>query len=322
MSSANTKSLLNSLSPIDLKQLSKQQKIDLIREHRSSKARNANVIYFLATDLLTGGTGGLSSTDLYEVYEQVLVASLECGRLANARMYLNLLERRFGRKSMRVQQLKGLCLEAEGETEEAKKLYAAVQKECPTNEFPAKRLCAIFKSEGRYREAIKVLEEDPVFEDEEGKKHSYFEVHRGDSLLAYHELSNLHYLCGNLEKAAFYAEEYVLFDHDSFFAHTRLAELHYARKDFDRACAAYSQSLLLNTEPNNARAAYGLLQVVNQVLKEDDAGVKKLNAEGRKRMEDLREMATDTLRNMYAGSRMLSALDAFLQRQADTEKLS
>lgn len=320
MSSAHTKSLLNALTPLDLKQLSRPQKIELIREHRASRARSAaSVIFFLATDILAGGTGGLSATELYDLYEQVLVASLECGRVAKARLYLNLLERRFGRKSNRVQHLRGLCLEAEGETEDAKKLYAAVRRASPTDDFCIHRLCALLKSEGRFKEAIAVLEEEAVYEDEEEKKHTFFEVHRGDAAAAYLELSNLHYLCGNLPRAMHYAEEYALFNLDSYFARCRLAELAYASNDLDRATAEYSQSLLLNTESNNSRAAYGLWQTASQALRLDSSGVRKLDAGKKAQAEELREMAGDTLRAMYASSAMLGSLDAFIHREAEAE---
>lgn len=316
MSTRVSRLSLQSLTPLDLKQLSRQEKIKLVQEYRASGSRNANVILFLATDLLAGGSSGLSSSDLYEVYEQVLIASLECGRIDNATMYLNLLENRFGRKSVRVRHLRGLCLEAGGDAAEAKKLYEQLLKEMPTNDFCIKRLCAILKSEGRYAEAIAVLERDLVYCDEEEKRHNFFEVHRGDAVQTYRELSHLHYLCGDCEKAIFYQEECLLFEGDSYFNHTRLAELYYAQQDRDRCIVEYSQSLLLNPGTNNARAAYGLYQVVSEVLKNHQSGVSRIEEErSLEKMQDLRAFAADSLRSMYTGSSMLSALDAYLKRE-------
>ncbi|KAG5508150.1 hypothetical protein JKF63_05404 [Porcisia hertigi] len=308
---------LQSLTPVDLKQLSREQKIKLLQTYRASGARNANKMLFLATDLLAGGSSGLSSSELYDVYEQVLIASLECGRIEKATMYLNLLESRFGKKSVRVSHLRGLCLEAQGKIQDAKKLYEQVLKDMPTNDFCVKRLSAMYKSEGNYEEAIRVLEEDLVYTDEDGKQHSYFEVHRGDALLTYRELSNLHYLLGSIEKAIFYAEECLLFDTESYFAHVRLGELYYIKRDLPRCVVEYAQSLLFNSQHNNSRAAYGLWQAANEMLRQHHSGLKKIEEEAElTQTQDLRTFAAETLRRMYAGTPMLSALDAYLQREA------
>ncbi|CAJ1041654.1 Tetratricopeptide repeat/TPR repeat, putative [Leishmania guyanensis] len=308
---------LQSLTPVDLKQLSRQQKITLVQNYRASGARNANKMLFLATDLLAGGSSGLSSSELYDVYEQVLIASLECGRIENATMYLNLLESRFGKKSVRVSHLRGLCLEAQGKIPEAKKLYEQVLKDMPTNDFCVKRLSAIYKSNGHYEEAIRVLEKDLVYTDEDDKQHTYLEVHCGDALSTYRELSNLHYLLGNIEKAIYYAEECLLLDTESYFAHVRLGELYYMKRDLPRCAIEYSQSLLFNSQQNNSRAAYGLWQVANEMLRQHHSGVKRIEEEAvLTQTQDLRTYAAETLRRMYAGTPMLSALDAYLQREA------
>jgi ER membrane protein complex subunit 2 len=317
MSDADSHLSIQSLTPLDLKQLSRQQKIKLFQDYRASGARNANKILFLATDLLAGGSSGLSSSELYEVYEQVLIASLECGRIENALMYLNLLENRFGKKSVRVSHLRGLCLEAQGKITEAKKLYEQTLKEMPTNDFCVKRLAAMYKADGHYEEAIRVLEEDLVYTDEDDKKHTFFEVHRGDSPQVLRELCNLHYLLGNVDRAIFYAEEGLLFESDSYFAHARLAELYYMKRDLPRCVTEYSQSLLFNSEQNNARSAYGLWQVTSEMLRQHQSGVKKLEEEKELvQTQDLHTYAAETLHRMYASSPMLCALDAYLQREA------
>ncbi|KAK7195111.1 Tetratricopeptide repeat [Novymonas esmeraldas] len=317
MSDAESHLSLQSLTPVDLKQLSRQQKIKLVQDYRASGARNANKILFLATDLLAGGSSGLSSSELYEVYEQVLVASLECGRIEQATMYLNLLESRFGKKSMRVSHLRGLCLEAQGKVPEAKRLYEQLLKDMPTNDFCVKRLSAMYKGEGNYEAAIRVLEDDLVYTDEDDKQHTFFEVHRGDALSAYRELSHLHYLLGNTDKAIFYAEEGLLFDSESFFAHVRLGELYYMKRDLKRCVVEYTQSLLFNSQQNNARAAYGLWQVTNEMVRQHQTGARKIEEEEQlTKIQDLRTYAAETLRRMYAGTAMLSALDAYLQRES------
>ncbi|CCW65836.1 unnamed protein product [Phytomonas sp. EM1] len=307
--------LLHSVTPLDLKQLSRQQKVELLHQNRTGMYHNANAVLFLATDLLAGGSTGLSTVELYEVYDQILVALLECGRAAHARRYLNLLKKKFGHKSTRVMLRHGMCLEAEGSLEEAKAVYDAVHKASPTNDFAIKRLSAVYKGQGDYQAAINILEKDKVFTDEEGQSYTFLEVHRGNALLVYKELSNLYYLIGNLDKAIEYIEEASLFEANSYFFHTRLAELYYMKKDLRRVVVEYSQSLILNQKPNNSRSAYGLCLVVNEILKNHQSGVQRLDEEEETQMRELRDMAADTLRCMYAGSPTLSHLEAFFQRE-------
>lgn len=306
--------LLHTISPLDLKLLSHGEKLALLQEYRNTRTRHADAVLLLATDILAGGSGGLSSGELYEVYEQVVTASLNCGKISNAQIYLNLLEKRFGRGSMRVKHLRGLCLEAEGHEAEAKKLYELMRKEMPTNDFPVKRLVAMLKAAGDFQGAIRVLEEELVYVDEDEQKHTFLEVHRGDAQMTYRELSQLHYLTGNLDRAIWYAEESLLFDQDSYLTHVRLAELLYMKKDVGRAMIEYSQSLLLNREPNNSRAAYGLWHVCCDQLKMHQSGVHKLDEDEERRIRDLRDMSADVLRGMYRGCPTLSALEAVLRR--------
>lgn len=306
--------LVDSLSPVDLMDLTRHQKIDLLEKMRVHGSRNPHITYFLATDVLSGGGGNLSAGERYELYEQVLIASLHSGRIDKAYMYLNLLEKRFGRTSMRVRRLRGLCYEAEGKMEEARKLYELLRKQDPSTDFFVKRLVAMFKSEGKYRDAIDVLEHQEVYTDEDEKPLRYFDVHRVGVLDTYQELSNLHYVCGAIDRALYYAEEMQLCDPNSYLTHNRIAELLYAKKDYARCAIEYSQSLLLNPNSNNARAAYGLWQVTGDQLKQHNSGAHKLDSDKELPLaQDLHEFAGETLRTMYAKSPALSSLEAFLQ---------
>ncbi|EPY42454.1 hypothetical protein AGDE_01469 [Angomonas deanei] len=232
-------------------------------------------------------------------------------------MYLDVLERRFGKRSNRVRHLKGLCFEAEGKIEEAKKVYDVVRKESAvTDYFAVKRLSAILKAEGKYREAIDILEDQEVYEDDEDdeeqpRKYRLLEIHRADVNI-YKELSHLYFLSGSLDKATFYLEETLLSEPNSYLTHARLGELYYAKKDYPRCAIEYSQSLLYNSSPNNARAAYGLWQVSYEQLKLHNGGVVRLDAEKLKQTEELQEYATELLHTLYAKSSTLPALEAFL----------
>ncbi|ORC87838.1 uncharacterized protein TM35_000202470 [Trypanosoma theileri] len=308
---------LHSLTPLDLKQLSRQQKRQLLQRHRESHTRNANVVFLLGTDLLAGGTSGISEVELSSIYEQILIAALDCGRVDTARHYLSLLQKRFGKQSVRVRHLEGLCLEAEGATSAAEQLYRGILKDSPTDDFPVKRLSAIFKSDGQLKKAIEVLEQQLVYTDENEEKHKYLEVHCGDSVPAYRELSNLYYLCEDTQKALYYADEAMLFTANSYLSHTRIAELCYMSGDYNRSLIEYAQSLRLNDHANNSRAAYGLWVTANEVVKQAKAAPRRVGGEHSvDEAIELRSWAEKKLLQMYKGSPMLSAVEAMLQREA------
>ncbi|KEG06647.1 hypothetical protein DQ04_12931000 [Trypanosoma grayi] len=306
---------LQSVTPLDIKQLSRQQKRQLLQRHRESQTRNANVVLLLGTDLLAGGTSDVSATELAGIYEQVLIAALDCGRVDTARRYLALLQKRFGRQSVRVRHLEGLCLEAAGAAAEAERLYRAILKDAPTDDFAVMRMCAMLKSEGKYRKAIEFLEKQQVYTDENGEKHTYLEIHRGNSLSAYRELSNLYYLCEDTQMALYYADEAMLFSSSSYLSHTRLAELYYMAGDYKSCLVEYAQSLRLNDHPNNCRAAYGLWVTANEVVRQAKAPPKRTDAEQAEAVE-LRAWAEKKLLEMYKGSPMLSSVEAMLRRGA------
>ncbi|KAH8620535.1 hypothetical protein ERJ75_000054700 [Trypanosoma vivax] len=308
-------SLLN-LTPLGVKQLSRKEKRQLLQQYRESGARNSNVVLLLGTDLLAGGVGGISLMELSFIYEQTLIAALDCGRVDTGREYLAHLQKRFGKQSVRVRHLEGLCLEAAGMTSEAGALYRALLKQSPTDDFPVKRLSAMLKSEGKYKMAIEVLEKQLVYLDEHGEKHTFLELHGGDNAEAYRELSNLHYLCENHTRALYYANEVMMFRSSSYLSHTRLAELYYIVGDYRRCLVEYAQSLRLNDRPNNSRAAYGLWVAANEILRQGKAGTSiGTESDSRTDAAELRSWAERKLLEMYEGSPMLSALEAMLQRE-------
>ncbi|ESL07324.1 hypothetical protein TRSC58_04988 [Trypanosoma rangeli SC58] len=309
--------LLQSLTPLDVKQLSREQKRQLLRQHREHPSRNANVVLLLGTDLLAGGTGGMGSTELSCIYEQVLIAALDCGRVDRARQYLAVLQKWFGRQSLRVRHLEGLCLEGDGKAAEAGRLYRAILKDNPSDQLSVLRLSAMLKSEGEYQKAIDLLEKQQVYVDENGEKHTLLEVHRGDSLSTYRELSNLYYLCEDYRMALHYADEAMLFNGNDYLSHTRLAELYHIVGDHKRSLVEYAQSLRLNGHANNCRAAYGLWVTANEVVRQAKSTSKRLDSEQvTEEAAELRAWAEKKLLEIYEGSPMLSAVQAMLQRGA------
>nr|CCC91698.1 conserved hypothetical protein [Trypanosoma congolense IL3000] len=302
-----------SLTPLGVKQLSRKEKRELLQQHREKETRNSSVVLLLGTDLLAGGTSGIGAQELFSIYEQILIAALDCGRVDTGRHYLSLLQKQFGRQSLRVRRLEGLSLEAEGLADDAERHYLALLRDCPTDDFPVKRLSAMLKSEGKYHKAIEVLEKQLVYTDENGSKYTFLELHGDNCLSVYRELSNLHYLCENYTEALYYANEAMLHSSNCYLSHTRLAELYHMVGNYRQCLIEYAQSLRLNDHPNNSRAAYGLWVVANEIIRQE-----KSSSAGRVGEKDeavaLRAWAEEKLVDMYKGSPMLSALEAMLHR--------
>ncbi|CBH12840.1 hypothetical protein, conserved [Trypanosoma brucei gambiense DAL972] len=306
---------LQSLTPLGVKQLSRKEKRELLQLHREKETRNSNVVLLLGTDLLAGGTSGIGSQELFCIYEQILIAALDCGRVDTSRQYLSLLQKQFGKQSVRVRRLEGLCLEAEGRAEEAEGHYRALLKDFPSDDFPVKRLSTMLKSEGKYHKAIEVLEKQLVYTDVNDEKHTFLELHGGNCLSVYRELSNLHYLCENYTKALHHANEAMLLSSSCYLSHTRLAELYYMAGDHRHSLVEYAQSLRLNDHPNNSRAAYGLWVVANEIIRQSKSSTaSRVGDEQKEEAVSLRAWAEKKLVDMYKGSPMLSALEAMLHR--------
>lgn len=313
----NSQLSLRCLTPLDIKQLSREEKRQLLQQHREHPSRSAKVILLLGTDLLAGGTSGIDAMELSAIYEQILVSALDCGRVETARKYLEILQKWFGKQSVRVRYLEGLCLESAGKMVEARRLYSAILKDNPIDHFCVLRLAAMLKSEGNYTKAIETLEKESLFTDEDGEKHTLLEVHRCGSLETYRELSNLYYLCENNLMALYYADEAMLFSSNFYLSHTRLAELYYMIGDYRRSLVEYAQSLRLNDHPNNCRAAYGLWIAANEIVRQSKTASKRVeNEQTTDDAVELRAWAEKKLLEIYEGSPMLSAVQVMLQRGA------
>lgn len=244
------------LSPVDIKRLSRSEKIAILREIRVRPVRRPTVVLMLATDVLAGGSSGLGD-EVWTITEQCLMAALECGKHDHATNCLKTLTKKFGTKSVRVRKLAGLCEEAVGRPENAKKIYEGILSDAPGDQFVIRRQVAILKGQNDIQGAIDVLEKKVCYYDDDKKPLKYQEVHALD-ILAFKELANLYLQIGSTDNAIYYIEECLLCDPFDYSMHTRHGEVAYAKQQYNRAIAAFSQSLRLNESSNNTRAAYGL----------------------------------------------------------------
>ena len=131
---------------------------------------------------------------------------------------------------------------------------------------------------------------------------------------AYQELVSLHYLVGNLERCVFYAEEVIMLDPTNHSHYSRLGELLYGCKEYERAAQAYAHSLRLNSDEHNARAAYGLWVVGAEIAKTQRKGSSPTVGDTSETSgKHLRQWAVERLRRMYAGRATAAILEMMLQ---------
>ncbi|KAJ3011650.1 ER membrane complex subunit 2 [Thoreauomyces humboldtii] len=197
-------------------------------------------VALLGTELLSSTT--LPDIELYAVIEQTYLATLDTGDLAAAKSLLDRLTSRFPESSVRVQRLKGMYAEAQGDYEEAERIYVAALEQDETNALVQKRRVACLVSQDRTRDAIEALAVyvDAFMQDTE----------------AWSELATLYLKEGMVDRAAFCYEELVMLRPQNHLHHVRYAEACYTLGRWDVAVRHYCAALELCRD--NARALYGL----------------------------------------------------------------
>uniref|UniRef100_A0A6I8SPN3 ER membrane protein complex subunit 2 n=1 Tax=Xenopus tropicalis TaxID=8364 RepID=A0A6I8SPN3_XENTR len=178
------------------------------------------------------------------IYEQVMIAALDCGRDDIAMSCLQELRRQFP-GSHRVKRLTGLRFEAMERYDDALQIYDRILQDDPTNTAARKRKIAIRKAQGRNAEAIRELNE-------------YLEQFVGDQE-AWHELAELYINELDYAKAAFCLEELILTNPHNHFYYQQFAEVKYTQgglENLELSRKYFSQALKLNN--HNMRALFGL----------------------------------------------------------------
>ncbi|XP_073703862.1 ER membrane protein complex subunit 2 [Garra rufa] len=149
---------------------------DKLRKWREENYRNSEQIVDVGEELINEHASKLGD-DIWIIYEQVMIAALDCSRDDLAWSCLQELKRQFP-DSHRVKRLAGMRLEALERYEDANKLYDSILQDDPTNTAARKRKISILRAQGKSSEAIRELNE-------------YLEQFVGDQE-AWHELSELY----------------------------------------------------------------------------------------------------------------------------------
>uniref|UniRef100_A0A8C3DCW6 ER membrane protein complex subunit 2 n=5 Tax=Neoaves TaxID=3078114 RepID=A0A8C3DCW6_CORMO len=219
---------------------------DKMRKWREENYRNSEQIVDVGEELINEYASKLGD-DIWIIYEQVMIAALDCSRDDLALFCLQELRRQFP-GSHRVKRLTGMRFEAMERYEDAIQLYDRILQEDSTNTAARKRKIAIRKAQGKNLEAIRELNE-------------YLEQFVGDQE-AWHELAELYINEHDYAKAAFCLEELMMTNPHNHLYCQQYAEVKYTQgglENLELSRKYFAQALKLNNR--NMRALFGLYMV-------------------------------------------------------------
>ncbi|KAK9764305.1 Inositol phosphatase SIW14 [Basidiobolus ranarum] len=266
--------------------------------------RRPEEVVELGEKILFGGYAGQLGDEVWNVYEQVLIAALDTGRFDLAKKCLDKLQPRFP-KSLRVKRLEGMSLEAEGKLEEAYTLYSDILTEDPTNILAVKRQIAIQKARGSITEAIQSLTK-------------YLDIHCNDTE-AWLELCALYLDQFMYQQAAFCLEEVILMQPLNHLFHLKYAEVLFTMDNIPMALKEFCHVIELCTD--HVRGLYGVKACTGRLLKSGPGSSSRGTNGNTKRLSELDVMASERLLNIYskskssASSQMKRVIEAWLTSQ-------
>lgn len=128
---------------------------ELLAFLRKSKIRRSDLVQEYGTKVLQHKSSLGSS--VWMIMEQVILAKLDVGDINGANILYLKLKNQFGKDSIRVQTIRGMIHEANGELEQASKYYSTIQSKDPMNQLIYKRRISVEKALGNLNNAIKLL---------------------------------------------------------------------------------------------------------------------------------------------------------------------
>uniref|UniRef100_A0A672ZNP6 ER membrane protein complex subunit 2 n=1 Tax=Sphaeramia orbicularis TaxID=375764 RepID=A0A672ZNP6_9TELE len=217
---------------------------DKLRKWREDNFRNSEQIVDVGEELISEH-GSKLGDDIWIIYEQVMIAALDCSRDDLALTCLQELRKQFP-DSHRVKRLSGMRLEALERYDEANKHYDAILQEDPTNTAARKRKISILKAQGKSTEAIRELNE-------------YLE-HCINLLIVFP--CDFH----SYGKAAFCLEELMMTNPHNHLYCEQYAEVKYTQgglENLELSRKYFAQALRLNNR--NMRALFGLYMSASHI---------------------------------------------------------
>lgn len=213
-----------------------------MRQWRDEPLRNSEEVTEFG-ECLIFEHGNKLGDELWTIYEQVFLASIDCRKMDLATMCLRELKSQFP-NSVRVKKLNAMRLESFDKYDEAEQIYEKILEAEPANGAVRKRLIAILKAQNKVGEAVKELNE-------------YLKKFMSDQE-AWNELVELYISQQDYKKAKFCMEELILINPHNHLFHQRHAEILYTlggNENVEKARKYFAQALKLDN--NNMRALFG-----------------------------------------------------------------
>lgn len=267
---------------------------ELLKQLRATRQRRSDLVVEYGERLLASHSGKLGQ-EVWDVYEQVLLGALDCGRIDLAQQYILKLHNQF-QDSTRVRRLKGMLFEAQGKWKEADILYRQILEIDPTDTLVMKRQIALQKGMGNLDTACALLD-------------TYLSIWMADTE-AWLELAHLRMALGQYSQATFCFEEIILANPLSHAHYTKYAELLYTMggmENFRLARKYFAYSLELN-DATNTRALWGLCITILAMA--SAKGGKNAKEEG----QELYEWAEKKVLDVYKNSDKLPIVHATLKK--------
>jgi len=231
--------------------------------------------------------------------EQVLIAAIDLHDQTLGERCYEYLKGRFGNKSLRVRRLLGLGLEADGDYEEAEKLYNNLLQENPACSFALKRKHCLLKAQvGREMDAMDALK-------------TYLEKFPSDAS-AWQQMYEACMDVGDYKSAAFCMEELVLSSPLDAQLHCTLGEVYASISgpgvldNLRLARKHLAQSLDLDSSTQNIRAFYALIacasSFITELCRSNKKAVEKISKEEELVAMELIKYGSDKLITIYSKS--------------------
>uniref|UniRef100_A0A7N6AIB3 ER membrane protein complex subunit 2 n=1 Tax=Anabas testudineus TaxID=64144 RepID=A0A7N6AIB3_ANATE len=229
---------------------------DKLRKWREDNCRNSEQIVDVGEELISEHASKLGD-DIWIIYEQVMIAALDCSRDDLALTCLQELRKQFP-DSHRVKRLSGMRLEALERYDEANKHYDAILQDDPTNTAARKRKISILKAQGKCTEAIRelneYLEQHPI----SNRKMTHSQLYQSTYCFPCHFHS--------YGKAAFCLEELMMTNPHNHLYCEQYAEVKYTQgglENLELSRKYFAQALRLNNR--NMRALFGLYMSASHI---------------------------------------------------------
>ena len=222
-----------------------------LQEEQMKPRKNSSTILLLSNHLITHHSRALGH-NVWEVYEYLVLSSLDCSHYEITKSAVSKLSKRFP-KSTRVLVLKGMLLEAQGMTEEVLAFYEEIKAKEPLNRECRRRKVAVYKSKRQNKLAIQELCD-------------YLSLFIVDTE-AWLELCDLYIIEQDLYNAGFCVEELILTNPLNYLNHLKYAEICFTKGEeyWDNAAKHYTKVLTQNRD--SLRALYGIVLTFYSIMK-------------------------------------------------------